>query len=122
MEFFIRQGATDPTLKLKVIEDGRNETSFINDLLENSSISFSMYDIKSNKPIILNDRCYLTQRIERVNQTLSKYAITYRFTEEGTAVPGRYEGIVTIEFLDTELSVTSKLIVPIKEKLFINVI
>jgi len=122
MEFYIRQGATDPILKLKMIDDGRNEKSFVNDLLENSSISFSMNDIKTNKPVILNDICYLAARQEKMNQELKEYCITYRFNADGTANPGRYEGLVTIEFLDTDLNITSKLIVPIKEKLFINVI
>lgn len=122
MEFYIRQGATDPILKLKMVDDGRNEKAFVNDLLENSNISFSMTDVKTNKPIILNDPCFLANKQERVNQELKEYCITYRFKEDGTAVSGRYEGIVTIEFLDTDLNMTSKLIVPIKEKLFINVI
>ena len=122
MEFYIRKGSTDPVLKLKMIDDGRNDKSFANDLLENSNISFSMTDVKTNKPIILNEPCYLANRKERLNQELKEYCIIYRFTEEGTSVPGRYEGIITIEFLDTDLEVTSKLIVPIKEKLYINVI
>jgi hypothetical protein len=122
MEFYIRQGATDPILKLKVLDDGRNDRTSANDLLENSSISFNMYDTKTNKPVILNDRCYLATRRERLNQDLKEYCITYRFTSEGTSVPGRYEGIITIEFLDTDLNITSKLIAPIKEKLYINVI
>jgi len=105
-----------------MVDDGRNDRSTINDLLENSSISFSMIDIKTNKPVILNEQCNLAQRRERLNQDIKEYCITYRFTEDGTATPGRYEGIVTIEFLDTDLEVTSKLIVPIREKLFINVI
>jgi hypothetical protein len=122
MDFYIRQGATDPILKLKVIDDGRNDRTSINDLLESSSIFFNMYDIKSNKAIILNDRCSLAIRRERLNQEIKEYCITYQFTEEGTAIAGRYEGIVTIEFLDTDLNINSKLIVPIREKLFINII
>jgi len=122
MEFYIRQNATDPILKLKMVDDGRNSNSSYNDLLENSTISFDMYDVKTRNPIILNGICHLSERQERVNHTVDDYCIIYRFTEEGTAEPGRYEGIITISFLDTDLKQTSKLIVPIREKLFINVI
>jgi hypothetical protein len=40
----------------------------------------------------------------------------------GTSVKGRFEGIITIQFLDTNSNPTTKLITPISEKLFINVI
>jgi hypothetical protein len=36
MEFFIRQGASDPILKLRMIDDGKNDKSSFNDLLETS--------------------------------------------------------------------------------------
>ena len=122
MEFFIRQGATDPALKLKVVDDGRNDRSTIFDSLESSSISFSMYEVKTNKPIILNGNGTLATRRERLDQDLDEYVIFYRFTEEDTAKAGRYEGIFTISFMDMDLDTTSKLIAPIKEKLFINII
>jgi len=122
MEFFIRQNATDPALKLKVVDDGRNDRSTIFDSLESSSISFSMYEIKTKKPIVLNSPGTLAIRKERLNQEIPEYVIFYRFTEDDTSKTGRYEGIFTIRFMDTDLNTTSKLIAPIKEKLFINVI
>lgn len=122
MEFYIRQGATAPSLKLKVIDDGRNDKTTIQELMESVSISFSMYNIKTNKAKILNERCYLSTRKERLNHEINELCIVYGWTEENTSEPGRYEGIITMEFLDTDLNVTSKLIVPIKEKLYINII
>jgi hypothetical protein len=122
MEFFIRQGATDPILKLRLVDDGKNDKSSFNDLLENSSITFEMFDVETEQYQILNGECNITTRTKKFNQTTDEYYITYRFTEEGTSVKGRFEGIVTIQFLDTDLNPTNKLIVPIKEKLFINII
>jgi hypothetical protein len=58
MEFFIRQGATDPILKMRLIDDGKNDKSSFNDLLENSDITFEMYDVKTGNPVILNANCY----------------------------------------------------------------
>ena len=53
---------------------------------------------------------------------MTKPPTNTRFTEDQTSEEGKYEGIVTIQFLDTNLAPTEKLIVPIKEKLFINII
>jgi hypothetical protein len=122
MDFFIRQGATDPILKLRLIDDGKTDKSSFHDLLENSIITFNMHDIKTDKPILLNEPCQITNKISKFGQILDEYYIIYRFTEDGTRIKGRFEGVVTIQFLDSSQNPTSKLIVPIREKLYINVI
>ena len=122
MEFFIRQGATDPILKMRLVDDGKNDKSSFNDLLENSDITFEMVDHKTGEPEILNGTCLITTRNKKYNQTTDEYYITYRFTDGQTNKPGKYEGKITIQFLDTNSSPTNKLIVPIREKLFINII
>lgn len=73
-------------------------------------------------PQVLNAQCNLALRTKKYDQTTDEYYITYRFTEEQTSESGKFEGIVTIQFRDTNLQPTNKLIVPIKEKLFINII
>lgn len=122
MEFFIRQGATDPILKLRLIDDGKNDKSSFNDLLENSDITFEMFDVETEQYQVLNGECLLTTRIKKYDQTTDEYYVTYRFTENNTSLKGRFEGIVTIQFLDTDSNPTNKLILPIKEKLFINIV
>ena len=122
MEFFIRKGSTDPLLKLRLVDDGRNDKSSFNELLENSDITFDMYEVETEVPTILGGVCKLTTRNKKYDQTTDEYYITYRFTKDQTLESGKYEGIVTIQFLDTDLLPTEKLIVPIKEKLFINII
>jgi hypothetical protein len=122
MEFFIRQGASDPILKLRLIDDGKNDKSQFNDLLENSDITFEMVDHKTGEPYILNGECLLTTRTKKYDQTTDEYYITYRFTEGQTETPGKYEGKITVQFLDTNSQPTTKLILPIKEKLYINII
>jgi hypothetical protein len=81
-----------------------------------------MFDVKTEEYHILNGSCLLTTRTKKYDQTTDEYYITYRFSEEGTSVKGRYEGIVTVQFLDTNSNPTTKLILPIKEKLYINVV
>jgi len=122
MEFFIRQGASDPILKLRLVDDGKNDKSSFNDLLENSDISFEMFDVTTQQYQVLNGDCILTTRTKKYDQTTDEYYITYRFTEENTSVKGRYEGLINIQFLDTNSNPTNKLIVPVKEKLYINII
>lgn len=117
MEFFIRQTSTKPILKLRLIDDGKNDKSLFNDLLETATITFEMFDVKTGEPQVLNSTCYITTRTKKYNFTTDEYYITYQFTENDTSVKGRYEGIITILFADN-----NKLIVPIKEKLYINVI
>lgn len=122
MEFFIRQGSTDPIIKLKLIDDGKNDKSSFNELLINSEITFEMFDVKTEEYVVLNGMCLLTYKTKKFANTNDEYFITYRFTEEQTSKRGRYEGVVTIQFLDTNRQPTTKLLLPIQEKLFINVV
>ena len=122
MDFFIRQGATDPILKMKLIDDGKNDKSSFNELLENSDITFDMTNTKTGIPFILGATAQLALRTKKYNQTTDEYYIIYRFTELQTSEPGKFEGIFTIQFLDESQEPTTKLIVPIREKLYINII
>lgn len=122
MEFFIRKDATDPILKLRLIDDGKNDKSSLNDLLENADITFDMYNISDKNPVILNSICNITTRIKKFQNTTDEYYITYRFTEQQTSDVGRYEGVITVQFLDSNQNPTNKLILPIREKLFINIV
>ncbi len=122
MDFFIRQGASDPILKMRMIDDGKNDKSSFNEMLENAVITFEMSDVKTGTPYILGGECNLTNRTKKYNYTNDEYYITYRFTEEQTAEVGKFEGKISIQFNDGNGNNTSKLILPIREKLFINII
>lgn len=122
MEFFIRQGASEPILKLRLIDDGKNDKSYLNDLIENSDITLEMTDVKTGSPVILNSECLLTTRTKKYNQTTDEYYITHRFTEEQTSEIGKYEAKITVQFLDTNSNPTTKLVLPIREKLYVNIV
>lgn len=122
MEFYIRKGASDPILKLRMIEDGKNDKSSFNDLLETADITFEMYEIKTDTPVILNADCEITTSTKLFNQVTDEYYITYRFTESQTSEVGKYEGKVIVQFNDTNGDPTTKLILPIREKLYINIL
>ena len=121
MEFFIRQGASDPILKMRMIDDGKNDKSSFNDLLENADIIFEMSESKTDTPTILNSPCYITTRTKLYDQTTDEYYITHRFTEQHTSEIGKFEGKVVVQFRDVDLNPTHKLILPVKEKLYINI-
>lgn len=122
MEFFIRQNATKPVLKLRLIDDGKNDKSDYNEELLNSVITIEMFDVKTKEYKILGGVCSLTTRIKKYNSTTDEYYIIYQFTEDDTSEINRYEAIVNIQFRDSNLNDTTKLIIPIQEKLFINII
>jgi hypothetical protein len=121
MEFFIRQGASDPILKMRMIDDGKNDKSSFNDILENAVITFDMYDNKTGEPIILSANCNITTRTKIYNQTTDEYYIVYRFTSEQTTNVGKFEGKINVQFRDVDLNPTKLLILPVKEKLYINI-
>ena len=52
MEFFIRQGASEPILKMKLIDDGKNDKSSFNELLINSNITLDLFDVETGEPEI----------------------------------------------------------------------
>jgi hypothetical protein len=80
-----------------------------------------MFDTKTDLPVVLNETCLLTTRTKLYNQTTDEYYITYRFTESQTSEVGKFEGKITVQFDDGLGTNTTKLILPIKEKLFINI-
>jgi len=121
MEFQIRQGASDPILKLRMIQDGKNDKSSFNDMLETALITFEMVDSVTGEYEVLGQPCDLVLRTKLFNQKTDEYYITYRFTEQQTSKIGKFEGKVIVQFRDTDLNPTSKLILPVKEKLYINI-
>lgn len=122
MDFFIRQGASDPILKMRMIDDGKNDKSSFNEMLENAKITFEMSDVVTGTPYILNAECSLSNRTKKFNYTTDEYYITYRFTEDQTSEMGKFEGKIIIQFNDGNGNNTNKLILPLREKLFINII
>ena len=68
MEFQIRQGATEPILKLRMIQDGKNDKSSFNDQLENAAITFEMFNSSTGEYEILGAPCQLAYRTKLYNQ------------------------------------------------------
>jgi len=114
MEFFIRKNATLPLLKMQVVKDGRAGYLELMDLLEVSTIYFSMINEATCIPKIVSAPCYIVNLI-LAEGAPTEYYIYYKFTERDTNTPGRYKGQFLIKNAEGDL------IVPIREELYINV-
>jgi len=115
MDFFIKKNATLPILKLAVIKDGRSDYNEFMDLIETSALFFSMVDIETGVPKISTRPAGFVEKVNLDPNAEVEYYIYYQFTNRDTNRVGRYEG----QFLLRTDS--GNLILPIQEKLFINI-
>ena len=115
MEFFIKQNATLPTLKLQVVKDGRNDFRSFMETLQNAIITFSMVNTDNGILKIASKPAYITEKFFDNPDAPQEFYIYYNFTANDTKTPGRYVGEFSITTTEGEL------IVPIRESLFINI-
>jgi hypothetical protein len=115
MEFFIKQNATLPTLKLQVVKDGRNDFRSFMETLQNAIITFSMVNTDNGILKIASKPTYITEKFFDNPDAPQEFYIYYNFTANDTKTPGRYMGEFSITTTEGEL------IVPIRESLFINI-
>ena len=115
MEFFIKKNATLPLLKLQVVKDGRSDYNNFMELLETSTIFFSMVNSETGIPKITSRPGGFVEKIFDDPNAEPEYYIYYQFKNRDTNQVGRFEGQF---MLNTDDGV---LILPIREKLFINV-
>jgi len=115
MEFFIKKNATLPLLMMQVVKNGEyNHDEFMN-MIETSTILFSMVNLETGIPKIVSKKADFVSKINVDNNTPIEYYIYYKFTKKDTNKIGRYEGQFYLKNNEGEL------IVPIADKLFINI-
>ena len=114
MEFFIKQNANLPVLKMQVVKDGRAGYLELMQDLEVSTIFFTMIDVETEIPKIVSAPCEIVSLILPLCAT-PEYYIYYKFTGRDTNTPGRYVGQFLIK------NDEGNLILPIREELYINV-
>ena len=114
MEFYIKQGATLPVLKMQVVKDGRAGYMQFMESLEVSSIYFSMVDVETGIPKIVSAPCEIVNLILPEGSP-PEYYIYFKFTSMDTDTPGRYQGQFLIK------NDEGNLILPIREDLYINI-
>lgn len=115
MEFFIKQNATLPVLKMQIVKDGRSDYVEFWNLLEVSTILFSMVNTATGIPQVVSQPAYIVDKTFAEPGTPTEYYVYFQFTALMTSIPGRYEGQFMLKSDD------GNLILPIREQLFINV-
>jgi hypothetical protein len=115
MEWFIKKNATLPLLKLSVTKDGRSDYNKMMTLIEESAIFFSMVDVETGIPKIVSRPAGFVNKVFVDADMDPEYYVYYQFTNTDTKKVGRYEG--QFLFRNSE----GVLILPIREKLYINV-
>jgi surface protein len=116
MEFNIKKNGTLPLLKMQVVDDGRGEEfdSFMS-FIETSSLYFSMMDIETGSYKIHLDPAGFVEKTQIEPNAKTEYYIYYKFPKKYTSKIGRYEGEFVLKNTD------GTLILPIREKLYINI-
>jgi hypothetical protein len=116
MEFFIAQNSTLPILKMELDFNGKSSEEDLNSILEKSTIFFSMKNVENGNPKIINKRGGFTNKVFVEPNAKLEYYLYYKFSLLDTNKVGRYEGEFTL------ISEDGTLVIPIKDKLYINVI
>ena len=116
MEFFITQNSTLPILKMELDFNGKSSIEDFNSIIENSSIFFSMKSVENGNPKIVNKKGGFTNKVFVEPNAKVEYYLYYKFSLFDTNKVGRYEGEFTL------ISDDGTLILPIKDKLYINIV
>lgn len=116
MEFFIAQNSTLPILKMELDFNGKSSIEGFNSIIENSSIFFSMKSVENGNPKIVTKKGGFTNKVFVEPNAKVEYYLYYKFSLFDTNKVGRYEGEFTL------ISDDGTLILPIKDKLYINIV
>ena len=123
-EFFILKGSTNPSLEMEIVDDGRYsfQKSLMNKALQDSTVTFSMVDIETNTPKIINAKANVVMADN--DSCDEKYILQYKWTERDVKNSGIFKGVFDIKFNgniseDNHVFPTGNLRVPIEEDLII---
>lgn len=125
MDFYIKQYSELPILRMEIINDGRHDYYKFWDAIQAADITFTMINVNNGNVKISEAPCYI--KLRENDSCEDQYVICYDWLKRDTKEKGRYEGSFSIKFSD-DLSHESleypkgELIMPIAEKLFINII
>ena len=114
MEHFIKQHSQEPILAVTLYNDEKFFKEPFGDRIENSIITFNMVDDKGAYKV-LNGKCHLIFEG-------GDYTILYPFTKSNTSKVGEYKGEFKVEFLNDTYTISSEVILPIKEELIVSII
>jgi hypothetical protein len=117
-EFYINKDATLPLLKMELINDGRYDYNKFHEMIQNSSISFTMTNNETGVIKVANNTSGISLQLK--DGCSEEYYICYKWDPKDTRTKGKFNGKFTIIFGDVFGG--GKLIVPIQEELVIYVL
>jgi len=120
-EFYIKKDSLLPTLRMELIEDGRHDYNKMYEMLQNSTITFTMVNRESGVTKIAKAPAYIKARED--GGCVEQYVICYDWKKRDTKEEGNYIGEFNIEFgqlkNDEYEYPTGNLRMPIREDLLI---
>ena len=123
-EFYINKDSLLPTLRIELIEDGRHDYNKMYEMLQNSSITFTMVNRDTGVTKIAKAPAYIKARED--GGCVEQYVICYDWKKRDINEEGNYIGKFNIEFGDIKNDEyaypSGNLIVPIREQLMITIL
>jgi len=118
MDFHINKNSTLPILTLELIKDGRNDYKKFHEMIQNSTITFSMSEVETGIKKIGNKPALCVVKESQSDSEVEEYYLAYQFSKKETKKSGTFVGQFIIEFEDG----SGTLIVPIRESLYIHIL
>lgn len=94
--FYIKQGATLPTLRMELINDGLSDFRKFHQAIQNSEITFTMVNDDTGITKIANAPAHISLRDG--NECFEEYLICYDWKKRDTNEIGNYTGTFEITF------------------------
>lgn len=121
-EFFINRGSILPSLRMEVINDGRNSFWKFHEAIQNATVTFSMRDVDTDILKVSKAPCEIVTANDGGCE--EKYIIQYKWKARDTKDVGKFKGWFEIKFMDdlTQYGVeypSGLLISPISEDLYV---
>ena len=120
-EFYINKNSTLPFLKMELINNGRDDFDYFYQLIQDSTITFTMVHSETGVVKISNSsNVFVSPKEDTCDD---EYFIYYKWDQRDTKLNGKYYGKFTITIGDNLNPMYSgkKLIVPIQEELIIYI-
>jgi hypothetical protein len=122
-EFYLNKDSLLPILRIEVIEDGRHDYNKIHEMLQNSSITFTMINRDTGVTKIAKAPAYI--KLREGGGCVEQYVICYDWKKRDVNEEGTYIGKFNIEFgeikNDEYTYPKGNLIVPIREDILITI-
>ena len=127
-EFFINKKSLNPVLRMELISDGRydyKKSNLFNKSIQNADVTFSMENVDNGMLKISKAKAEIVESSDGGCET--KYLLQYTWKERDVKDSGTFNGWFEINFKDDiyedgVVFPVGNLIVPIEDKLIINII